>query len=301
MPRLHKVWHRQFPPPGFGSPSYTSTGAWPPSSRSDYLSNHPSGLYASNYHNENSASYRPFSRPLETDDDGICLEDSDDHLPSPQNSSITNTATDSRRAQIKRSDDVSHLLSEVRYPSQSPLALDGISDTRETGRAGQSRRSNNRSTPMQSTSIVMEAVTERLTAHTLNESRPVKPLQQNQGSEGATSRAKQAVSGSRRESHWPASYVRVVRAFGTPSQQHLKHFNESGGGTNGKGNGVATSSVCEEKSVDREAHPNHSSYVGYKLVGKNTPPGDPGPSNWHETRQMDNIREELRDEDGELD
>jgi hypothetical protein len=96
-------------------------GIQPPSSQEDYLLDANAFYGGTSFaHNEDISCRKP-------DEDATEATPVGEEPRCPQNSPVNNIISDETKAQIERNEDVSHLFSEVRYPSHTPLTLGGSS------------------------------------------------------------------------------------------------------------------------------------------------------------------------------
>ena len=237
----------------FAGPSYTPyfPGMLAPSSLADYLSN-PNDFYsgASFSHKEHSTASRlvetrPEVTPVEEDQDNcvevMTVEEEQDDPMCPQNSPVNKTVSDGTKAHIKRNDDVSHLLSEIRYPSRPSQTLGRSSSS------GESSDVDNRLGQAQLTSRIIDAVTTRLIVSSRGEHQSVDTALRNWGARGEVAvRTEQVDSDSSSDSddYWAASTLPATstldsRSYLSRNRSTLDSIDEAGerGKDEGSGEG----------------------------------------------------------------
>lgn len=355
MPKLAERRNRPPPPPvpaaravavasAGPSGSLYSPGIIPPSSQAEYLSN-PDDFYGgpSFSHSEDVS----MSRSVQDDMEYMTVDDQHEDPRSPQNSPVNNTIPGGTKAQIERNNDLSGLVSEVRYPPSFPLVL-GNSSTRETSRV----------VPSQSHYAIIETIAQRLHSRSQGESQSANPNPRNNEAQcGVTVEVEEVDeddSSSSSDDYWlegdePEIPNRDLRPQERRSSSRLDPIDEAG--ERGEGEGVEgreasnyifsqnrppdaaipepTITVTMEdvhnerswvyessgeedeglrprvdkgKGIDKEAHPNYDSYVGYTRIRTNNDPGfEPGPSDWQERPRIGDMPMDYFYEDDELD
>ena len=139
-------------------------GIPPPSSQEDYLLDANAFYGGTSFaHNENISCRNP-------DEDTTEATPVEEEPPCPQNSPANNIISDERKAQIERNEDVSHLFSEVRYPSYTALTLGGSSPT-ELGITTKATAQKTITRSLPRPSGIVETITEWQDTHTLVENR----------------------------------------------------------------------------------------------------------------------------------
>ena len=190
----------------------------PPSSQADYLSD-PNDFYGgpSFSHREHATT----SGVVETRVDITPVEEEQDDPLCPQNSPVNNTVSDGTNVRIKRTDDVSDLRSEVRYPSRLSQTLRRSSSSGESSDVDQVGSADSRQSQAQLTSRIIDAVTERLIARSHGEYQSVDTVSRNDDCwGGVTVRTEQvdSDSSSDNDDYWAASALPVISAHDVRSQ-----------------------------------------------------------------------------------
>ena len=252
----------------------------------------------------------------------------------PRNSPVNNIISDEMKDQMERNKDVSHLFSEARYPSHTPLIL-GVSET-TTDPSIAAKETITRRLPeisgavnpvVQGSNIHYPVEDLPADSGRINDERrfgvkiETKEVFQSDSSSSSdeywleiappqtrhqpqlgtvTETAERSGEDQRAEEHEQANYFTSQNASPDALQARLE-------GVRNEYSWLHTSSAQEDdltvqsykgKGVDRRAHPNYDCYVGYTRIRPNaSDPGyEPGPSDWQTRPKLRDMPRDYNDD-----